>query len=105
MRIIGIIPNKEQVGGLVDSLRNAGFERKDIIISDMNKTFDNKSNITDDVYIKTETDSIAGLTPFTQYLEDKADSGIVVAVETSKHETSRVREIMEQYGASKVFQD
>ncbi|GAB7386799.1 hypothetical protein BSNK01_06350 [Bacillaceae bacterium] len=36
---------------------------------------------------------------------DLPESSIVVAVEASKHQLSRVREIMEQNGVSKILQD
>ena len=35
MRLIAVLPDVRQVGFLVDSLRNAGFDRKDLIISDL----------------------------------------------------------------------
>lgn len=104
MRIIGIIPSEKQVGALIDSLRNIGLDRKDIIVSDINKT-GNRESAMDNVFIKTETESISDTTPFNELLKNKADRGIIVAVETSRHNTNRIREVMEQSGAVEIFQD
>jgi len=35
MRLIAGMPDTRQVGFLVDTLRNGGFDRKDMIISDL----------------------------------------------------------------------
>lgn len=104
MRVIGILPDEERVGNLIDSLQNAGINREDIIVSDVYKTKKRKS-VMDKVFIKTETESISDTTAFTDSLKEDMDSGIVVAVEMPKHKTSRIREIMEQNGAKTVFQD
>jgi len=37
MRLIGRFPDERQVGSVVDSLKNAGFDRKDMIITDLAK--------------------------------------------------------------------
>lgn len=103
MRIIGILPSREQVGGLVDSLRNAGFDRKDMIISKMEKS--EPPDPVDVAYVKTENDSLTDLGPYTDFLKDRFQRGIVVAVETPKHETDHVRAIMEQNGAVEIIQD
>lgn len=35
MRLIARFPNKEQVGSLVDTLKQAGFDRGDMVIGDL----------------------------------------------------------------------
>jgi hypothetical protein len=40
MRIIGRLPDKRQVGSLVDSLKKIGFDRKDMIVSTQQLSFD-----------------------------------------------------------------
>jgi len=47
MRIVALMPDEGQVGFLVDSLRNEGFDRKDMIISDLAKTRDERNNTED----------------------------------------------------------
>ncbi|SFR17406.1 hypothetical protein [Desulfoscipio geothermicus] len=112
MRLIARLPNKDQVGFLVDSLRNAGFDRKDMIISDLGKAEkqrrDDPEEVADELaFVKTEreglwetgayADGIKGLEP--------GKRGIIVAVKTPKHESDRVRAIMEQSGAAEIIQD
>lgn len=105
MRVIGILPNKEQVGALVDSLKVSGFERQDMIISDMEKSFTRRGEDDDISNIKTESDSLTSRDPFTDILKDKAHMGIVVAVETSKHQMDRVRTLMKENGAMHIIED
>jgi len=104
-RIIGVLPDQRQASGLIDSLRNAGFDRKDMIVSDMNKSFDEMNDPEETAYIKTEREGLWEMDAYTDFLLGKADEGIVVAVEAPKHEAARIREIMEQSGASRIIQD
>jgi hypothetical protein len=112
MRLIARLPNKEQVGFLVDSLRNAGFDRKDMIISDLGDAEKQRRNDPEEVadelaFVKTEreglweagayADGVKGLEP--------GKRGIIVAVKTPKKEADRVRAIMEQSGAVEIIQD
>lgn len=104
MRIIGLFERQDQVGGFIDTIRNIGLDRKDIIVSDMTKTRYRNSAL-DNVYIKTETDSLNSLSTLSDTFTDKFDTGIIVAVEVSKKNTSRIREIMEQSGVKEILQD
>lgn len=112
MRIIARLPDTRQVGFLVDTLRNGGFDRKDMIISDLadvkGQRLDDPEEVADEIaFIKTEreglwetgafADGIKGLNP--------GKRGIIVAVETPKHEADRVRAMMEQSGAIEIIQD
>lgn len=104
MRIIGVFERENQIGGLVDSLKNAGIDRDDMIISDKPKT-NNRNSALDKVYIKSETDSLASLSTLSDSLPELADEGILVAVEIPRSNATRIREIMEQNGASKIIID
>lgn len=104
MRLIGVFKRENQIGGLVDSLRNAGIDRNDMIISDKTKT-NNRHSALDEVYIKSETDSLASLSTLSDTFPEEADEGILVAVEVPKNNASMIREIMEQNGASKIILD
>lgn len=110
MRLIARFPNETQVSALVDSLRNTGFDRGDMIIS--NLTEGQKFNSIEEAteagvsMIKTERDGLNDLGTFAEGIEGlKSNDGILVAVKTPKHNTSRVREIMEQSGAVEIIQD
>mgnify|MGYP005852471169 CR=1 FL=1 len=109
MRLIARFPNKEQVGFLVDSLRNGGFDRKDMIISDLAEEQEFK-NIDDAAHeiplVKTELESLSKAGSFGDSIKGlKGKEGIIVAVELPKHESTRVREMMEQSGAVEIIQD
>ncbi|MBO8129542.1 MAG: hypothetical protein H0Z39_10175 [Peptococcaceae bacterium] len=112
MRLIAIMPEQEQAGFLIDSLRNAGFDRKDMIVSDLaevetQQKRDPAEKADDIAYLKTEREGLWEAGAFANFInEDDYDlGGIMVAVEVPRHEAARVREIMEQSGASKIMQD
>lgn len=110
MRIVAVFPDERQAGIFTDSLKNIGFDRKDMIISSL---ADNKiaNNVEDAIekgisMIKTERNSLNDMETFAEGVKClKSDHGILVAVKTPKHEASKVREIMEQSGAVEVIED
>jgi hypothetical protein len=110
MRIIAVMPDEKQVGTLTDSLKNIGFDRKDMIISSL---ADDKvvNNVEDAIekgisMIKTERNSLNDTEAFAEGVKSlKSNRGILVAVKTPKHEATRVREIMEQSGSVEVIED
>lgn len=112
MRLIARMPDTRQVGFLVDTLRNGGFDRKDMIISDLAKTDDarrrNPEEVADEIaFIKTEREGLWEAGAFADGIKglDPGKKGILVAVETPKHEADRVRSMMEQSGAIEIIQD
>jgi hypothetical protein len=109
LRLIARFPDKEQIGSLVDSLRNVGFDRKDMIISDLTEKqeLDNIRDAAREVpLVKTETDSLSSIAPIGDgIMELRGKEGIMVSIELPKHSTNRVREIMEQSGAVEIIQD
>lgn len=110
MRIIARMPDSRQVGALVDSLRNIGLDRKDMIISDMaeEQQFKNVDEATDAgmIFVQSERNGLGELEPFWTGVKGlKGDRGILVAVKVPKHDSDRVREIMEQSGAVEIVQD
>ncbi|CEP68965.1 Uncharacterized [Moorella glycerini] len=106
-RVIGIMPNQEQVGGLIDSLKNAGFDRKDMVVASLSRSFTEWENPDEIAYLKTERDELwqEGTDTYTDFLAASAGQGVAVAVEAPRHELARIREIMEQNGAAKIIQD
>lgn len=109
MRIIARFPDERQVGALVDSLKNAGFDRKDMIISDLADTqvFNTVEEASQEIsFIKTERNGLDELESFASGIKGlEGREGIIVAVKTPKHESTIVRSIMEQSGAAEIVQD
>lgn len=109
MRLVARFPDQRQVSALVDSLRNGGFDRKDMIISDLAE--EQKWNNVEDaaketIFIKSERDGLGEIEPFWQGVKGlQGKEGIIVAVKTPKHESDRVRSMMEQSGAVEIVQD
>lgn len=106
MRLIAIMPRAEQVGFLVDSLRNASFDRKDMVIADMSSVAAADVRAGEDLsYLQTERDELWEKEPWARQLLDECHgAGIAVAVEMSRHDAPEVREIMEQSGARKILE-
>jgi hypothetical protein len=109
LRLVARFPDQRQVGALVDSLRNAGFDRKDMIISDLADTqvFNTIEEAAQEIsFIKTERNGLGEIENFASGIEGlEGESGIIVAVKTPKHESTVVRSIMEQSGAVEIIQD
>jgi len=112
MRLIARMPEKRQVGYLVDTLRNSGFDRKDIIIADLadveGQRRDDPDEIADEVtFIKTERDGLWEAGAFADGIKGLKSNkpGIIVAVEIPKNEADKVKAVMEQSGAIEIIQD
>ncbi|AKL95359.1 hypothetical protein CACET_c19110 [Clostridium aceticum] len=109
MRLIARFLDQREASGLIDSLRIAGLDRKDMIVSSFAKEekFHSFEAAADEVtFIKTERDGLGELGTFVEGISGlEGNTGIVVAVETSKHDSNRIREIMEQSGAEEIIQD
>ncbi|MEW6424193.1 MAG: hypothetical protein AB1523_05515 [Bacillota bacterium] len=112
MRLIARLPDKRQVGFLVDTLRNHGFDRQDMIIADLagaeEQQRDDPEEIADEIaFIETEREGLWEAGAFAGGVNGlfPGERGIIVAVETTKKEAARVRTIMEQAGAVEIIQD
>jgi hypothetical protein len=109
MRIVAVFPDQRQVGGFMDSLRNIGFDRKDMIISDFTKEqkFTSVEDAAKEItFVQTEREGLGELGTFADGIKGlKSAEGIIVAVEMPKHESDKVREIAEQNGATEIIQD
>ncbi|ATW26416.1 hypothetical protein [Candidatus Formimonas warabiya] len=109
MRLIARIPTQDQVGFLVDSLKKIGFDRRDMIISNMGEEekWSRPEQAAEEVsFIKTERDGLWEIGAFAEGIKGlKGKEGILVAVKTPKHNTDIVRNIMEQSGAAEIIQD
>lgn len=109
MRLIARFPHQEQASGLIDSLRNAGFDRKDMIVSRLGEEekFHSFKDAADEIiFIKTEREGLGELGSFADGIPGlEGKEGVIVAVEMSKHDSIHVREIMEESGAVDIIQD
>ncbi len=109
MRLIARFPDQRQASGLIDSLRNVGLDRRDMIVSSLAKEQEYHSLDTaaeNMIFIKSEREGLGELGTFAEGVKGlKGKEGILVAVETSKHNTNRIREIMEESGAVEIVQD
>lgn len=110
MRLIAVLPDEKQASALIDSLRNIGFDRKDLIVSSLadEQRYHSVEEATEAgvSMIKTERNGLNDMGTFAQGVKGlKSDEGILVAVEMPKNDTSKVREIMEQSGAVEIVQD
>lgn len=109
MRLIARFPDQRQVGALVDSLKNAGFDRKDMIISDLadKQVFETPEEAGEELsFIKTERNGLGEIESFASGIKGlEGNEGIIVAVKTPKHESTIVRSIMEQSGAVEIIED
>lgn len=112
MRIIARMPDQKQVSFLVDTLRNGGFDRKDMIVSDLSKVDGQRQTSPEEVmdelaFVKTERDGLWEAGSYADGIKglEPGKRGFIVAVETSKHEANRVRAMMEQSGAIEILQD
>ncbi|WKV07880.1 hypothetical protein Q2T46_09920 [Thermoanaerobacterium sp. CMT5567-10] len=105
MKITAVLPTQDTASTLVDSLKKMGFDRKDMIITDMKKSVQDMDFMVDNtIDIKSEREGLGEKRPYTDFYTDDADSGILVTVEAPKKELSKIRETMEQCGATNIIQ-
>ncbi len=110
MRLAAIMPDSQQVSFLVDTLKNMGFSRKDMIICNMDdQQRDNKNEVLqEEILVQTKTESINIDAPET-YIEGinglQNQEGILVVVEIPKHSIQKVKAVMEKSGALEIVED
>lgn len=104
MRITAVMPRKEQASALVDSLKNMGFRRESMIVTDMVKSDVGYDKDPDEIIdIKTEREGLGEKEPYTDAFEDEVEYGVLVSVEIPEKDAARVMELMEQSGAVKIM--
>ncbi|NLY44074.1 MAG: hypothetical protein GX066_08940 [Clostridiaceae bacterium] len=109
MRLVARMPNQQQVGALVDSLRNIGLDRGDMIISNLadEQEWTSPEEAAQEIsFIKTERDGLWEIGNFADGVKGlKGKEGILVAVNATRHNADKIRTIMIQSGALEVVQD
>ncbi|ACB86233.1 hypothetical protein [Natranaerobius thermophilus] len=105
MRVVGRFPDRQQASFAIKSLRETGLDRKDMIVSQVNtKNFNEEEH--DVPYLQSEREGLGEMEDFSSGIEGlKGQDGIVVAVEVSKNDRHRIRELMEQSGALEIVED
>jgi hypothetical protein len=109
IHIIGKFLEPSQVGGLVDTLKNSGIQRRDMIISayDEEKFEGMRENANQPTpVIMSDQDDVGELKAFAQNVQklDEED-GIVVSVKVAKKKAPEVKSVMEQSGAFEIVVD
>lgn len=110
MRLTARMPDSQQVSFLVDTLRNMGFTRKDMIICNLDDSQrDSKEEVLlEEILIKTKTESVSIDAP-ESYAETipglTSSEGIIVVVELPKHSVQKVKAVMEKSGALEILHD
>ena len=109
MRLVAVLPDTRQAGFLIDSLRNGGFNRKDLIVSDLGdrEHWGNPGEAAEEIsFIQTEREGLWEIESFAEGVRGlKSKEGIIVSVELPKHDAVRVKEMMEQSGAIEIVID
>lgn len=109
MRLIARLPETKQASFLVDSLRNGGFDRKDLIISDLAKeqVWNSPEQAADEVaFTKTEREGLWEIGTYASGIKGlEGTKGILVAVEAPKHDAARIMTMMLDSGAIEIIQD
>lgn len=109
LRLIARFPDIKQASAVVDTLKKAGFDRKDMIISDLAKEqkYNSTEEASEDItFIKTERDGLGEYETFGSGIKGlEGKEGIIVAIKAPKLEFDRIRSYMEQAGAVEIVQD
>lgn len=106
MHLIGIFSEPEDVGGLVDALKNSGILRRDMIISAYDEgKFAKMEAATESpiLNIMSDQEDLGELGTFIQGVHDLTkQNGILVCVKCAKHKSQEVKSVMEQSGALEI---
>ncbi|MDI6602389.1 MAG: hypothetical protein QME46_11540 [Thermoanaerobacteraceae bacterium] len=106
MRVIGIFSREEQASAAIDSLKNMGFDRKDMIVSDANKFFnEDRRDSAMIIDIETEREGLSEKDAFADFIADEGEYGIILSVEALKNKNDLIKEVMIQSGARKIIDD
>lgn len=91
-RVIGVFPRQEQASAVIDDLKNKGFDRRDMIVSDF-------LGDVGSISIKSETDSLTDNEDFAQMNDIQGESGVIVSVDVPTYKRGTIAEVMRQRGA------
>jgi hypothetical protein len=109
IHIIGRFFEPGQVGGLIDTLKNSGVKRRDMIVSSYDyEKFEGMSNAADPTspVVMSDQDDFGEMKSFVEGVKAMdVDSGIIVSVKTPRHKSQEVKNVMEQSGATEILID
>lgn len=105
MRIIAVFEDQKSANQLIDSLKINGYNRKDMIVTNVNKFFDNLKD--DAINLKTEEESLVHESTYVSNIINKYEinSGILVILEAPESEANEIMQIMKQNNAIKIVKD
>lgn len=103
-RVIGMFPRGDQVGNLVSALREAGFRRQDMIISNA-RPGDRDLSETD--FVKSETEELGEVSSYGESvgMPITQEGAVIVAVELEKRRKDEVMDTMRRMGATRIKVD
>ncbi len=103
-RVIGMFPRGDQIGGLVAALRDAGFRRQDMIISNARP---GDADLSETNFIKSETEELGEVSSYGESvgMPITNEAAVIVAVELQKRQKDEVVDTMWRMGATKVKVD
>ena len=93
-RVTGVFHSQEQASAVIDDLKGKGFDRRDMIVSDLSDDAGTMS-----ISIKNETDSLTDNESFAQMNDFHGESGVIVSVEIPAYKRGSIAEVMRQRGA------
>lgn len=102
-RVIGKFGSDGRIGELVAALKEAGFPRQDMIISNATEPVVDLGDVN---FLQTETEQLGGTDTYAQSIDMQLARGqTLVAVETSKHRRDELVDAMRRFGARQVKVD
>lgn len=109
IHIIGRFPEPGQVGGLIDTLKNSGIQRRDMIVSSYDEEKFESMEVEADPknpVSYSDQDDFGELKSFVEGINEfEEHDGIVVSVKCPRHKSQEVKSVMEQSGASEIVVD
>jgi hypothetical protein len=109
IHIIGRFLEPGQVGGLIDTLKNSGIQRRDMIVSSYDEekfeSMEVEADATNPVSYS-DQDDFGELKSFVEGINEfEEHDGIVVSVKCPRHKLQEVKSVMEQSGATEIVVD
>lgn len=109
IHIIGRFLEPGQVGGLIDTLKNSGINRRDMIVSSYDEEKFESMEVEADPQNPvsySDQDDFGELKSFVEGINEfEEHDGIVVSVKCPRHKSQEVKSVMEQSGATEIVVD
>ena len=93
-RVIGVFRSQEQASAVIDDLKGKGFDRRDMIVSDLSHDADTMNS-----GIGSEIDSLSNNEDIAQMNDTHGEWGVIVSVDVPAYKRGTIAEVMRQRGA------